>query len=334
MHIERWYSSLVCFGISLLAHLGLVVVTTGFRPAAPPLDVAEIEVGLAPDRPVHSESHGQPGLRRAGPKLVRPQSRAVSTATSDPFAPTGANTQPREVRALATNRSGQDMRRQLQPNTGPEADGVSSYTSAGSGGGDAPASGAPRTRLMGVTAMEAPVRRMTFLTMERPGFAAAPQTDLSARADDFPSGRIGTSGVVPGAALPGSGGQAGSVRVEAVAARQGSTAGGSDSGPAEGAKSARRQESFVPAKPKYRANPLTGFPDAARSQRQHGIVTLRVKVSAAGRAESVELETSSGYPLLDDAALAVVRGWGFEPARNMSGPLASVLILPVRVSVH
>ena len=88
------------------------------------------------------------------------------------------------------------------------------------------------------------------------------------------------------------------------------------------------------ARPKYRTNPLIGYPDAARVERQQGVVILRIEVSAAGRAESVELETSSGYPMLDERAVDVVRRWSFEPARNLSGPVASVLSQPIRFTLN
>ncbi len=58
--------------------------------------------------------------------------------------------------------------------------------------------------------------------------------------------------------------------------------------------------------------------------------SLLVKVTAQGRAESVKVKKSSGYSLLDDAAVAAVRDYEFKPARV--GPL--VFASEIEVPVH
>ena len=84
------------------------------------------------------------------------------------------------------------------------------------------------------------------------------------------------------------------------------------------------------AQPNYAKNPEPLYPLAARRRRQQGLVLLTVKVTSLGRAAAVTLKQSSGFTLLDEAALSAVRDWEFEPARI--GPLAvqSEIEVPVR----
>lgn len=69
------------------------------------------------------------------------------------------------------------------------------------------------------------------------------------------------------------------------------------------------------ARPDHRKNPEPEYPLAARRRGQQGTVVLNVTVSAAGRATEVSLRQSSGFELLDRAALRAVPTWEFEPAR-------------------
>jgi periplasmic protein TonB len=83
------------------------------------------------------------------------------------------------------------------------------------------------------------------------------------------------------------------------------------------------------ARVKYRHNPKPAYPVAARRRGQEGLVTLRVKVTDQGRASSVNLKRSSGFPLLDEAALKAVRDWRFDPARVGSLAVESEIEVPV-----
>ena len=71
----------------------------------------------------------------------------------------------------------------------------------------------------------------------------------------------------------------------------------------------------------------------ARRQRQQGTVLFDVQVGADGRAASVKLKHSSGFPLLDQAALEAVRRWTFEPARTGGIPISSHVEVPVRFAL-
>ncbi|HEV8520481.1 MAG TPA: energy transducer TonB, partial [Burkholderiales bacterium] len=58
-------------------------------------------------------------------------------------------------------------------------------------------------------------------------------------------------------------------------------------------------------------------------------VLLRVLVTREGRAARVELDKSSGFPLLDNAALEGVREWRFVPARKAAEPVEDWVRVPI-----
>jgi protein TonB len=84
------------------------------------------------------------------------------------------------------------------------------------------------------------------------------------------------------------------------------------------------------ARPRYRSNPQPIYPAEARRLRQQGQVLLTVEVSAQGRALSVALKQSSGFPSLDQSAIQTVGRWSFEPARIGGMPVTSRAEVPVR----
>jgi len=62
-------------------------------------------------------------------------------------------------------------------------------------------------------------------------------------------------------------------------------------------------------------------------------VLISVEIGGDGRASEVTLKRSSGFPLLDEAAIRAVRGWTFEPARAAGIPVSSRVDVPVRFSL-
>lgn len=107
-------------------------------------------------------------------------------------------------------------------------------------------------------------------------------------------------------------------------AAPGGAEGGSSRGGANGPLSSRAS---------YLSNPRPDYPDEARLQRQEGLVILSVEVGTDGRADDVAVTRSSGFPLLDHAALEAVRAWRFEPARAAGLPVSSRVDVPVRFSL-
>lgn len=56
------------------------------------------------------------------------------------------------------------------------------------------------------------------------------------------------------------------------------------------------------------------YPAVARRKRQEGVVVLTVFINALGGLDKIEIRESSGFPLLDEAAIAAERKSRFRPA--------------------
>jgi protein TonB len=75
------------------------------------------------------------------------------------------------------------------------------------------------------------------------------------------------------------------------------------------------------------------YPETARRAGWEGRVTVRVEVSADGLPISVALQKSSGYGVLDQAALRAVKSWRFQP-RTMGGvAMAGTVDVPVNFTL-
>lgn len=103
-----------------------------------------------------------------------------------------------------------------------------------------------------------------------------------------------------------------------VANRAGDEVEGSRAPPPPPPPSRREKIEIAPPPPPVEAAetvtaPAPEYPRTARRKRQQGTVTLLAEVRADGAVESCRVETSSGFPLLDQAALAVLPEWRFKP---------------------
>jgi protein TonB len=90
--------------------------------------------------------------------------------------------------------------------------------------------------------------------------------------------------------------------------------------------------------PDYRAaylnNPGPRYPVASRRRREQGVVMLKVRVSPAGEPEQVQVDQSSGFAELDQAAASVVKErWRFAPARQGDRPVAAWVAVPMQFSL-
>ena len=84
------------------------------------------------------------------------------------------------------------------------------------------------------------------------------------------------------------------------------------------------------ATPLYRVNRPPPYPSLARRQGYAGTVTLEVLVDRRGRVSDLRVFSSSGYTLLDKAALAAVKNYLFEPGRRGDESVDMWVRVPIR----
>ena len=82
--------------------------------------------------------------------------------------------------------------------------------------------------------------------------------------------------------------------------------------------------------PDYMKNPAPPYPLKARQNGWQGVVVLKVLVSASGQSLQVEVEKSSGYTVLDEAAVNTIKTWKFHPAGIGNMPIESLVRVPIR----
>jgi protein TonB len=79
----------------------------------------------------------------------------------------------------------------------------------------------------------------------------------------------------------------------------------------------------------YLQNPRPNYPPLSRRLGEEGKVLLKVRVTAEGQPAAVDLEKSSNFERLDDAARQVVARWRFVPARRGDEPIEATVIVPI-----
>lgn len=79
----------------------------------------------------------------------------------------------------------------------------------------------------------------------------------------------------------------------------------------------------------YLHNPPPPYPLMARHNGYQGTVLVRAEVSVGGDCLQARVEKSSGYAVLDQAALEAVKQWRFLPARRGDQTVAAWVEVPV-----
>lgn len=81
--------------------------------------------------------------------------------------------------------------------------------------------------------------------------------------------------------------------------------------------------------------PAPPYPPQALRLQQAGKVMLRVRVDAQGRPAEIAIESSSGFRLLDEAAIKVVRKrWHFVPATEGGQPIEAWALVPIEFQLE
>lgn len=88
-------------------------------------------------------------------------------------------------------------------------------------------------------------------------------------------------------------------------------------------------ERVIEASPLYKENPPPAYPGAAIRRGYSGTVLLKVLVTAEGRVRDLQIIQSSGYPMLDKAALKAVNSWVFVPGKKGAAPIETWVNVPV-----
>lgn len=79
----------------------------------------------------------------------------------------------------------------------------------------------------------------------------------------------------------------------------------------------------------YLNNPEPKYPAISRRMGEEGKVLLRVRVTADGRASTVDIEKSSNFERLDEAARQGVAHWRFVPAKRGDEAIEATVIVPI-----
>jgi protein TonB len=106
---------------------------------------------------------------------------------------------------------------------------------------------------------------------------------------------------------------------------------------ATGAQSGRQVEMRIVdagTGPRYRTNPAPRYPVAALERKDSGEVLLRVDFDRDGRVTDIAVERSAARKYFENAALAAVRDWTFQPERAGDIGLPARVLVPVRFCIR
>jgi len=76
------------------------------------------------------------------------------------------------------------------------------------------------------------------------------------------------------------------------------------------------------------------YPNISRLREEEGTVYVRITLSPRGQVADVQLDKSSGFARLDDAALKAVRSWRFAPATRGGQGVTTSVVVPVKFVLH
>ncbi|WP_139373742.1 energy transducer TonB [Enhydrobacter aerosaccus] len=83
----------------------------------------------------------------------------------------------------------------------------------------------------------------------------------------------------------------------------------------------------------FLVRPAPVYPRRSVRDNEQGTVMIRVLIDPAGRPGQVSLQTSSGFPALDESAISAVRAAQFRPYSEGGVPQAVWVLVPVTFSL-
>lgn len=84
----------------------------------------------------------------------------------------------------------------------------------------------------------------------------------------------------------------------------------------------------------YIVRPNPNYPARSRKAGERGTVVVRVLIDATGRPSQVSVQTSSGHPLLDEAALSALRTAQFRPYVEGGVPKPISVLAPITFNLQ
>jgi protein TonB len=104
--------------------------------------------------------------------------------------------------------------------------------------------------------------------------------------------------------------------------------------PAPAPVAAAPVETVLPKSNPRRPNDKPDYPASERRAGHEGVVTLQLYVSETGKVAEAKVQTSSGFPALDDAAVKqALRSWRFTPGTKGGKPEPMWFAIQVRFSL-
>ncbi|MFC1811829.1 energy transducer TonB [Thermodesulfobacteriota bacterium] len=88
------------------------------------------------------------------------------------------------------------------------------------------------------------------------------------------------------------------------------------------------------ARPLYQQNPKPKYPRIATKRGYQGTVLLNVLVNRNGSVDDLRVSTSSGYAILDKAAMKSVKDWLFVPGKRGNETADMWVVIPVRFQLE
>lgn len=96
----------------------------------------------------------------------------------------------------------------------------------------------------------------------------------------------------------------------------------------------RPSGAVVEASPDARSNPPPSYPKTARRNGWEGKVLVHATITTRGTVSAASIVRSSGYGVLDSAAISAVRRWRFRPKTVGNQPVESTIEVPINFSLR